>query len=64
MKPDKQQIHVAQDAGQAALLLERLETLRGELGAVGEDLIALLREAGAAPPAESMPVHKNKARCG
>ncbi|MDD5330109.1 MAG: hypothetical protein PHX38_08900 [Sulfuricella sp.] len=64
MKPDKRQIHAPQEAGQAALLLERLETLRSELGAVGEDLIALLREAGAAPPAESVPVRKNKARCG
>lgn len=40
------------ESRQAALLLERLETLRGELGMVGEELINLLRNAGAAPLAE------------
>lgn len=51
MKSDKREINADVDTGQATLLLQRLETLRGELGAVGEELIALLREAGAAPPA-------------
>lgn len=54
MESDKHKIDGNVDTGQATLLLQRLETLRGELGAVGEELIALLREAGAAPPATDL----------
>lgn len=61
MKPDKHEVlHVGQESGQAALLLERLEALRGELGVVGEDLIALLRGAGAAPLAEPAPIRRRE----
>ena len=49
--------------GQAELLLERLESLRGELGAVGEELITLLRDAGITPPADSED-HESKAGYG
>ena len=52
MEPDNHEVHVDLESRQAALLLERLETLRGELGMVGEDLINLLRNAGVAPLAE------------
>lgn len=64
MKPDKHEIHDDLESGQAALLLERLETLRSELGIVGEDLITLLRGAGVAPLAEPDPVCKKKAGHG
>ena len=53
MEPDNHEVHVDLESRQAALLLERLEALRGELGIVGEDLISLLRGAGVAPLAES-----------
>jgi len=52
MGPGNHEIHVDLESRQAALLLERLEALRGELGMVGEDLISLLRSAGVAPLAE------------
>ncbi|MGE5027057.1 MAG: hypothetical protein ACM3JK_01140 [Betaproteobacteria bacterium] len=58
MKSDKSEVHIDLASGQAALLLERLETLRSELGVVGEDLIALLRGAGVDPLAESVPIRK------
>lgn len=64
MKPDEHEVHIDLESGQAALLLERLETLRGELGIVGEDLIALLRGAGVAPLAEPAPIRKKKAGHG
>jgi hypothetical protein len=64
MKPDKHEVHVDLKSGQAALLLERLETLRSELGIVGEDLIALLRDAGVTPLAEPIPIRKKKAGQG
>lgn len=60
MKPDKHEVPVDLESGQAALLLERLETLRNELGIVGEDLIALLRSAGVAPHDEPAPIRKKK----
>lgn len=53
MEPDNHQVHVDLESRQAALLLERLETLRDELGTVGEDLINLLRSAGVTPPTDS-----------
>jgi len=53
MEPDTREIHIDLKFGQAALLLARLEDLRSELGTVGEDLIALLREAGVTPPPAS-----------
>jgi hypothetical protein len=52
MEPDNQEVHVDLESRQAALLLERLEALRGELGMVGEDLINLLRSAGVTPLAK------------
>lgn len=52
MEPDNHEVHIDLEPRQAALLLERLETLRDELGVVGEDLINLLRSAGVTPPAE------------
>lgn len=52
MEPDNHEVHIDLESRQAALLLERLETLRDELGVVGEDLINLLRSAGVIPPAE------------
>lgn len=49
-------------SGQAELLLGRLESLRSELGSVGEELISLLRDAGITPPAtDSAPENKPKA---
>lgn len=53
MEPDTHEIHIDLMFSQAALLLARLEDLRSELGAVGEDLIALLRDAGVTPPPAS-----------
>lgn len=51
--------------GQAERLLERLESMREELGGVGEELISLLRNAGITPPpAEPAPDNKRKAGCG
>jgi hypothetical protein len=47
---ESNEIRTDPESRQAALLLERLETLRGELGMVGEELINLLRNAGAAEP--------------
>ena len=52
MEPDNHEVHVNLESRQAALLLERLEALRGELGMLGEDLIQLLRNAGVTPHAE------------
>jgi hypothetical protein len=52
MEPDNHGVHIDMEFSQAALLLKRLETLRDELGVVGEDLINLLRSAGVAPLAE------------
>lgn len=52
MGPDNHETHVDKEPRQAALILERLKTLRGELGMLGEDLINLLRSAGIAPLAE------------
>lgn len=50
--------------GQAERLLERLESMREELGGVGEELISLLRDAGITlPPAEPAPDNKRKAGC-
>lgn len=60
MEPDSNKIRSAQKTGQAAILLERLETLRSELGIVGEDLIRLLQNAGAAPLAKPEPIRKKK----
>lgn len=60
MEPDNHEVHVDPQSRQAALLLERLETLRSELGMVGEDLINLLRSAGAVPPAEPDSVYRKK----
>lgn len=48
--------------GQAELLLERLESLRGELGGVGEELITLLRDAGITPAAD--PAQENQSKAG
>jgi len=62
MKPGNHQVHVDLESRQAALLLERLETLRGELGVVAEDLINLLRSAGVTPPAKPDSVCRKKAR--
>ncbi|MHB1290917.1 MAG: hypothetical protein ACYCY5_01820 [Sulfuricella sp.] len=64
MGPDNHQVHVDLESRQAALLLERLETLRSELGRVGEDLISLLRGAGVVPPAEPDSVCRKKAGSG
>ena len=64
MGSDNHEIHVDPESGQAALLLERLETLRSELGMVGEDLINLLRSAGVAPLAEPDSVYRKKAGNG
>lgn len=58
------QVHIDLESRQAALLLERLETLRSELGRVGEDIISLLRSAGVAPLAEPDPVCRKKAGSG
>ncbi len=41
----------AMDAKAAADLLQALEALRGELGGIADDIIALLRGAGVTPPA-------------
>lgn len=57
--PDNHDIRIDLHSDQAALLLERLETLRSELGIVGEELIALLRGAGITPAAEPGPVREN-----
>ena len=40
---------------EAAHLLEALETLRTELGIIGEDIITIMREAGVTPPEEAGP---------
>ena len=45
MESDSHKVHVDLESRQAALLLEQLEALRGELGMLGEDLINLLRSA-------------------
>ena len=58
---DNHEVHVDLELSQAALLLERLETLRSELGMVGEDLINLMRSAGVAPLAEPDSVCRKKA---
>ena len=58
---DNHEVHVDLELSQAALLLERLETLRSELGMVGEDLINLMRNAGVAPLAEPDSVCRKKA---
>jgi len=60
MEPDNHEAHVDKEPRQAALLLKRLETLRGELGTLGEDLINLLRSAGVVPLAEPDSVAKKK----
>ena len=52
MEADNHEVQVDPESKQAALLLQRLETLRSELGMVGEDLINLLRSAGIVPLAE------------
>lgn len=52
MDPDNPDIQIGLQSGQAAILLERLETLRSELGLIGEELIMLLRSAGVTPPSE------------
>ena len=64
MKPDNHEVQVDPESRQAALLLQRLETLRSELGMVGEDLINLLRSAGVAPLAEPDSVCRIKAGHG
>lgn len=64
MKPENHTVHVDLKSRQAALLLERLETLRDELGMVGEDLIKLLRSAGVTPPAGHNSACRKKARNG
>lgn len=46
MESDHDNIQVGLHTSQATLLLEGLEALRNELGPIGEDLIALLRDAG------------------
>ena len=58
MEPDNHEVHVNLESRQAALLLERLEALRGELGMLGEELIKLLRSAGVTPLAEPGSVAK------
>jgi len=60
MGPSNHEVHVDLESRQAALLLERLEALRGELGMVGEDLISLLRSAGVAPLTEPDSVAEKK----
>lgn len=60
MEPDNHEVHIDLESRQAALLLERLETLRDELGVVGEDLINLLRSAGVTPPAEPDLVYRKE----
>jgi hypothetical protein len=60
MEPDNHEVHVNLESRQAALLLERLEALRGELGMLGEDLIQLLRSAGVTPLAEPDSVAEKK----
>ncbi len=52
MEPDNPDIQIGLPSGQAAILLERLEALRSDLGAIGEELIMLLRSAGVTPPSE------------
>ena len=52
MEPNYPDIQIGLQSGQAAILLERLETLRSELGSIGEELIKLLRSAGVTPPPE------------
>jgi hypothetical protein len=64
MEPDNHEVHIDLESRQAAILLERLEALRGELGVVGEDLINLLRSAGVAPPAEPDSVCRKEAGNG
>jgi len=58
MEPNNHEVHVNLESRQAALLLERLEALRGELGMLGEELIKLLRSAGVTPLAEPDSVAK------
>jgi hypothetical protein len=50
-------------SSQAEVLLGRLESLRSELGVVGEELIALLRDAGITPPPAN-PASENKSKAG
>lgn len=64
MEADNNETYSDPESGQAARLLERLETLRSELGIVGEDLITLLRSAGVAPLVEPGPVSKKQAGNG
>ena len=65
MNTDNPDIHIILPSSQATLLLERLETLRDELGMVGEDLITLLRGAGVSPlVAEPSSSSKNKTGLG
>lgn len=58
MGPDSHEIHVDTEPRQATLILERLKTLRGELGMLGEDLIDLLLSAGVVPLTEPDSVAK------
>jgi hypothetical protein len=64
MKLDSHSVHIDLKSRQAALLLERLETLRGELGVVAEDIIKLLRNAGVTPPAKPGSACRKKTRNG
>jgi DNA-binding winged helix-turn-helix (wHTH) protein len=43
---DKNKVQVTMETGEASQLLEGLETLRSELGPLGEELIAALRRNG------------------
>lgn len=64
MEPDRHKVHIGLESRQAALLLGRLETLRDELGEVGEDIINLLRSAGVVPLTEPDAVCRKKAGDG
>jgi hypothetical protein len=64
IKSDNHEVRADPESRQAALLLERLETLRSELGIAGEELINLLRSAGAAPLAEPDSACRKKAGNG
>jgi hypothetical protein len=47
---DKSHVKVGIEQNEASLLLQGLEEQRGELGAVAEELIKLLRSKGIVPP--------------
>jgi hypothetical protein len=57
---DSKKIGGSPGQGQVTQLLEGLERLRGELGAVGEELIALLRGAGVSVSPRAEPATPQK----